>query len=104
MGAAQSRQRPAVREGVLPATVLHTGQACIPRSLFRWSWRAISKERLRTLRVMVPTAQLQETFAQRVAALHVVAQQQDAALPHAKATFAALLARAFGQQAPSKAC
>lgn len=31
-------QVPAVREGVLPPTVLHTGGACIPRSLFRWSW------------------------------------------------------------------
>ena len=56
----------------------------------------ISKERLRTLRVMVPSAQLQEAFAQRVAALHAIAVQQDAALTHAKSTFEALLARAFG--------
>ena len=55
----------------------------------------ISKERMRTLRVMVPAAKLQEAFAQRVAALHAVAQQQDAALKHGKATFEALLARAF---------
>ncbi len=55
----------------------------------------ISKERLRTLRVMVPPADLQETFAQRVAGLHVVAQQQDAALSRAKAIFEALLARAY---------
>ena len=31
-------QAPAVREGVLPMTVLHTGQPCIPRDRFRWSW------------------------------------------------------------------
>jgi type I restriction enzyme S subunit len=55
----------------------------------------ISKERLRTLRVMVPPAELQETFAQRVAALHVIAQQQDAALIRAKAAFEALLARVY---------
>jgi type I restriction enzyme S subunit len=55
----------------------------------------ISKERLRTLRVMVPPAELQESFAQRVAGLHAVAQQQDAALIRAKAAFEALLARAF---------
>jgi type I restriction enzyme S subunit len=58
----------------------------------------ISKERLRTLRVMVPSAQLQEAFAQRVAALHAIAVQQDAALTHAKSTFEALLARAFGPE------
>jgi type I restriction enzyme S subunit len=55
----------------------------------------ISKERLRTLRVMVPPAELQESFAQRVAGLHAVAQQQDAALIRSKAAFEALLARAF---------
>jgi len=36
-------QVPNAREGVLPPTillptVLHTGQPCIPRSCFRWSW------------------------------------------------------------------
>jgi type I restriction enzyme S subunit len=45
--------------------------------------------------VMVPPAELQETFAQRVAALHVIAQQQDAALIRAKAAFEALLARVY---------
>jgi type I restriction enzyme S subunit len=55
----------------------------------------ISKERLRTLRVMVPPMRLQEAFAQRVRALHAVALQQDAALAHSKNIFAALLALAF---------
>lgn len=55
----------------------------------------ISKERLRTLRVMVPPAHLQEAFAQRITALHAIALQQDAALAHARTTFEALLARAF---------
>jgi type I restriction enzyme S subunit len=55
----------------------------------------ISKERLRTLRVMVPPAHLQEAFAQRVTALHAVALLQDAQLVLAKNTFAALLAQAF---------
>jgi type I restriction enzyme S subunit len=55
----------------------------------------ISKERLRTLRVMVPAMHLQEAFAQRVGALRAVALQQDAALAHSKNIFAALLARAF---------
>lgn len=55
----------------------------------------ISKERLRTLPVMVPAADLQEAFAQRMAALRAISQQQDAALAHAKTTFEALLAHAF---------
>ena len=76
---------PAVRRGL---QLLASGTAA--------SMPNISKERLRTLRVMVPSAQLQEAFAQRVAALHAIAVQQDAALTHAKSTFEALLARAFG--------
>ena len=76
---------PAMRKGL---QLLASGTAA--------SMPNISKERLRTLRVMVPSQSLQETFAQRVAALHAIAQQQDAALAHAKKTFEALLARAFG--------
>ena len=55
----------------------------------------ISKERLRTLEVMVPSAQLQQAFAQRVAALHAVAVQQDSALASAIATSEALSALTF---------
>ena len=55
----------------------------------------ISKERLRTLPVMLPSADLQEVFARRMKALNALSVQQDAAVVQAKATFEALQTEVF---------
>ena len=55
----------------------------------------ISKERLRTLPVMLPPAGLQEDFAQRMVALRAVALQQDSALARSLAAAEALQGRVF---------
>jgi type I restriction enzyme S subunit len=55
----------------------------------------ISKERLRTLSIMVPPFVHQQAFADHATALHSISLQQEAALANAEATFEALLARAF---------
>ncbi|OUM03226.1 hypothetical protein A8M77_06075 [Variovorax sp. JS1663] len=57
----------------------------------------ISKERLRKLPVMLPPARLQEAFARRMAAMHALSLQHDAALVQAKATFEALETQVFEQ-------
>lgn len=58
----------------------------------------ISKERLRTLPIMVPPLAHQQAFADHATALHSISLQQQAALANAEATFEALLARAFKPQ------
>jgi type I restriction enzyme S subunit len=55
----------------------------------------ISKERLRTLPIMVPPLAHQQAFAEHATALHAISLQQEAALANAEATFEALLARTF---------
>lgn len=55
----------------------------------------ISKERLRTLPVEVPTLELQLKFADRVKEVRSIRQQQQAAIEKAEAVFASLLADAF---------
>ncbi len=55
----------------------------------------ISKERLRTLPIMVPPLAWQQGFADHATALHSITLQQQAALANAEATFEALLARTF---------
>lgn len=55
----------------------------------------ISKERLRTLPVEVPTAELQLRFANLVKDVRSICQQQQAAIEKAEAAFASLLADAF---------
>ncbi|MBT2325197.1 restriction endonuclease subunit S [Variovorax paradoxus] len=56
----------------------------------------ISKERLRTLSIMVPPPARQQAFADHATALRSISLQQQAALASAEATFEALLARTFG--------
>lgn len=55
----------------------------------------ISKERLRTLPVEVPTLELQMKFADLVKEVRSIRQQQQAAIEKAEAVFASLLANAF---------
>lgn len=55
----------------------------------------ISKERLRTLPVEVPTLELQMKFANLVKEVRSIRQQQQAAIEKAEAVFASLLADAF---------
>jgi len=57
---------------------------------------SINKSQLSAFPVVLPPLALQEQFAERVAAMQVIATQQTAALHKAQATFDALLARAFG--------
>jgi type I restriction enzyme, S subunit len=55
----------------------------------------ISKDRLRTLPVMLPPADLQERFARQMRGLHILSAQQDAAVMQAKAIFEALETAVF---------
>ncbi|GAA4333632.1 hypothetical protein GCM10023165_08900 [Variovorax defluvii] len=55
----------------------------------------ISKERLRTLKVMLPPIHLQEAFARRMAGLQALSVQHDDALAVSKSTFEAMEAKVF---------
>lgn len=63
---------------------------------------SINQQDLKSLPVFLPPLQLQRRFAQRVAAVLAIEQQQQAATAMAEATFSALLAKAFAVEAPQQ--
>ena len=63
---------------------------------------SINQQDVKSLTVFVPPLELQRQFAQRVAAVLAIEQQQQAATAKAEATFSALLARAFAVEDPQE--
>jgi type I restriction enzyme S subunit len=63
---------------------------------------SINQQDVKSLPVFVPPLEWQRQFAQRVAAVRAIEQQQQAATSKAEATFSALLARAFAMEVPQE--
>ncbi|MBN8505822.1 MAG: restriction endonuclease subunit S [Burkholderiales bacterium] len=61
---------------------------------------SINQQDVKSLPVFAPPLKLQRQFAQRVAAVRAIEQQQQAATSKATATFSALLAKAFTAASP----